>query len=85
MAHVKTAISVQKSIFDQVEALAHELNISRSQLFNKAAEEFVQRHNNQKLLEQINAVYDDLPEEEDQRLLEQMRSKQRKILQEEQW
>jgi hypothetical protein len=44
----------------------------------------VQHDNNQTLLEQINAAYDDLPEQEDQKLLEQMRSKLRKILQDEQ-
>ena len=51
MANVKTAISLQQSPFDRVDALARELTISRSRLFTIAVEEFIQRYENQKLLE----------------------------------
>ena len=85
MANVKTAISLQQSLFDRVDALAHELTISRSRLFTMAVEEFIQRHENQKLLEALNAAYDDSPDSEEQVLLHEMRSKQRQIVQEDQW
>lgn len=62
MASVKTAISIQESLFEQVEAAAQELEISRSRLFVLAAEAFLQRHENQKLLQAINAAYEDQPE-----------------------
>ena len=85
MANVKTAISLQQSLFDRVDALARELTISRSRLFTMAVEEFIQRHENQKLLEALNAAYDDSPDSEEQVLLHEMRSKQRQIVHEDQW
>ena len=62
MASVKTAISIQESLFKEVEALAGEMNISRSKLFAIAIEEFIQRRRNRQLLQQINAAYDDAPD-----------------------
>jgi metal-responsive CopG/Arc/MetJ family transcriptional regulator len=78
--NIKTAISLQKSLFDQVEILAHELKISRSRLFVLALEEFVQRHQNRQLLEQINLAYDDLPDPIEQEYLARMRSQHRQIV-----
>ena len=49
MEHVKTAISLHKTLFEQVEALAHEMHISRSRLFVLAVEEFIRRHENRRL------------------------------------
>ncbi len=43
MANIKSAISLQKSLFDQVEALAHEKKVSRSRLFVMALEDYL-RH-----------------------------------------
>ena len=85
MANVKTAISLQQSLFDRVDALARELTISRSRLFTIAVEEFIQRYENQKLLEALNVAYDDSPDSEEQVLLHEMRSNQRQIVQEDQW
>ena len=85
MANIKTAISLQQSLFDRVDALARELTISRSRLFTIAVEEFIQRYENQKLLEALNAAYDDSPDSEEQVLLHEMRPKQRQIVQEDQW
>jgi metal-responsive CopG/Arc/MetJ family transcriptional regulator len=64
MPNVKTAISIEKPIFEKMDILAKSLNVSRSRLFAMAAEEFIQRRDNIKLLELINAAYDDLPESE---------------------
>ncbi len=64
MANIKTAISIEKPIFDQANALARELNISGSRLFATAVREFLQRHQNRKLLQDINDAYDDLPRPE---------------------
>ena len=58
MATIKTAISLQDSLFEQVEDLARDLKVSRSQLVALALEEFVHRHQNQQLLESINRAYD---------------------------
>lgn len=65
MATIKTAISLQDSLFEQVEDLAKHLNVSRSQLVALALEEFVQRQHNRQLLDAINQAYDDMPEKDD--------------------
>ncbi len=66
METVKTAISIQKPLFDQAEALAHALKISRSRLFGLALEEFIRRRENRDLLGRINAAYADEPEPSEQ-------------------
>lgn len=58
MATIKTAISLQDSLFKQVEDLARDMNVCRSQLVTLALEEFVRRHQNQQLLESINRAYE---------------------------
>lgn len=64
MANVKTAISLNQSLFEQVNELADELDISRSRLFVLAVEAFIQRYENEQLLKQLNQAYDDLDEED---------------------
>ncbi|NEN89049.1 MULTISPECIES: hypothetical protein [unclassified Okeania] len=64
MATVKTAISLQEYLFEQAEALAAEMKISRSRLIAIALEEFIRRHQNRLLLEKINAAYEDVSETE---------------------
>jgi len=84
MRYVKTAISLQDTLLKQIDALARELDISRSRLFVLAVEEFLQRYQNQKLLEAINAAYDDLPDPEEQTLHQKRRSQHRQLV-EGQW
>ncbi len=80
MASIKTAISIQEPLFEQVEALASELNISRSRVFVLAVEEFIQRYQNRQLLDKINSAYDDLPDPAEQLRLAKTRQQQRKLL-----
>ncbi len=84
MSYVKTAISLQEVLLQKIDALARELDISRSRLFALAAEEFLQRYQNQQLLEAINAAYDDLPDPEEE-TLHQQRPYQHRQLVAEQW
>ena len=79
MPNIKTAISIEKPIFDQVNDLAKKLNISRSRLFVLAAEEFIQRHTNMELLQAINEAYDDLPDD-DKKIVEKMRPRHLKMV-----
>ena len=79
MPNVKTAISIEKPIFDQVNDLARNLNISRSRLFVIAAQEFIQRHTNIELLQAINDAYDDLPDV-DTDIVEEMRPRHLKMV-----
>ena len=83
MPKIKTAISIQKPVFDQVNDLAKNLNISRSRLFVIAAQEFIQRHTNVELLQAINEAYDDLPDL-DTKIVEKMRPRHLKMV-ENQW
>jgi len=43
-------------------------------------EEFIQRHQNQKLLEAIDDAYDDLPDAEEQALHQKMRRRHRYLV-----
>ena len=80
MANIKTAVSLQKSLFEQVDSLAREMNISRSRLFALALEDFIRRYQNRQLLEQINQAYSDKPDPDDQTYLKQMQAHQRKMV-----
>jgi len=62
MATVKTAISIQEPLFKEVDALAREMRVSRSQLFVLAVQEYLRQLRNQELLNKINQAY---PEETD--------------------
>ena len=84
MASIKTAISIEKPLFEQVDALAKELHISRSRFFMLAAQEFIQRYKSQKLLDAINDAYDDIPGPEEIELQRQMRSRHFKLVKD-QW
>jgi metal-responsive CopG/Arc/MetJ family transcriptional regulator len=64
---VKTAVSLEESLFERAEVLAEELQVSRSKVFAIALEQFLQRHEGRKFLERLNDVYADagLPDEKE--------------------
>jgi metal-responsive CopG/Arc/MetJ family transcriptional regulator len=80
MTSIKTEISLQKSLLDEVDALAQELGISRSRLFVLAAEEFIKRHENRELLEAIDTGYDDFADPGEEIVHEKMRRKHRRLV-----
>ncbi len=84
MATIKTAISLQKSLFEQINEIARELQISRSRLFVLAVEAFIQQYKNQRLLDSINAAYAGSPSPEEKEHAKKMRSKHRHLV-EGQW
>ncbi len=57
MATVKTALSIDESLFERAVALAEELGVPRSRVFAMALEQFLRQHDANKLLEQLNSVY----------------------------
>lgn len=65
---MKTAISIPDSLFDNVEEIAEELHISRSQLFADAVREYIEKVRNRKTLESINAAYSEAEKEEDAKM-----------------
>ncbi|MEE8390703.1 MAG: hypothetical protein V3S14_07915 [Anaerolineae bacterium] len=80
MTTVKTAISLQKTLFERAKALANEMKISRSRLFVLALEDFLRRHESQRMLEDIDAAYDDAPDPAEQALRRRMRRQHRQIV-----
>jgi metal-responsive CopG/Arc/MetJ family transcriptional regulator len=84
-ASVKTAISMQQQLFDDVNSLASELNISRSKLFVIAVEEFLKKNENKNMLSQINEAFADFPNERENSNTQIMKRKQKKILENDAW
>ena len=80
MKNIKTAISIQKSLFDQADSLARKLNMSRSHLFVLAVEDFIQRYQNQALLDEINTAYQDEADPTEKTRLSKMRKHHRQIV-----
>lgn len=58
---MKTAISLPDSIFEEAEALAQQLGLSRSELYLKALKAYLQRYNRNQILHKLNEVYSQQP------------------------
>lgn len=84
MESIKTAISIEKSLFTQANALARKMKVSRSRLFVLALEDFIHKQENRDLLEKVNAVYADEPDESEKVLRRKMRQSYRRLV-EGQW
>lgn len=54
---MKTAISIPDSLFEEAEAMAANLGISRSELFTKAIACFIESQKYRSVTAQLNAVY----------------------------
>lgn len=54
---VKTAISVPDPLFRAANDMAAKLGISRSQLYSKAVEAFIQAHSDEQITATLNRVY----------------------------
>ncbi len=84
MTYKKTAISIEQPLFEEVEALAKEMEVSRSYVFAMAAREFIRYHKNRQLLDAINAAYKDTPDHIEETLRTRMKSKHRRLVKD-QW
>jgi len=80
MASIKTAISIEKPLFEQAETLAQQLKISRSRLYALALEDFIRRYESQSLLERLNAAYEGEADAAEQELQRRMRGQQRRLV-----
>jgi len=72
METIKTAVSVNKVLFDQAEELARELSVSRSRLYSLALEEYIRKQHSRAMLERFNAAYADELDAEEEANLTQM-------------
>jgi len=53
---MKVAVSIPDEVFSEAEALARELNASRSEIYSRALGEFLGRHAPDRITEQMNRV-----------------------------
>ncbi len=83
MAVIKTAISIDESLFDKISKLSDEIRLSRSQIFSQAVRYFIDRKNNLELVRKINQAYSDVLDEDEIELLEKSKTKFKDILEEE--
>ena len=74
MSKVKTAVSLSEEVLSNADRLAESLSTSRSQIFEMALLEFVERHQNQQMLEQLNDVYSEELTTEEIQLTRRMKS-----------
>ncbi len=56
---VKTAISLERELFERGEATAERMGLSRSGLFAAALKEFLERQENEQLARDLNEAYSD--------------------------
>ena len=80
MENIKTAISLQKSLFEEAETLARKMKVSRSRLFVLALENFIREQENKELLAKINAVYAGEPDKAEQILRKKSKETHRRIV-----
>ena len=85
MATVKTAISIPEDLFEGLEIASKELKISRSQVFALAVKDFLRERENRRMLDQLNRVYGEEPDDEEREYLRRMKALYSKTLEREEW
>ena len=83
MHAIKTAISLEKTLFEQAEQIARLMKVSRSKLVALALKSFIEHQNNKEMLAQINEAYSDEPDTTEQTLRQKLRREHRRIVREE--
>jgi metal-responsive CopG/Arc/MetJ family transcriptional regulator len=83
MLAIKTAISIEKNLFDQAEEIARSMKVSRSKLFVIALQDFIEHQKNKELLKQINAAYADESDVTEEALLKKSRRQHRRLVEKE--
>lgn len=61
MSTIKTAISIDKELYKEVEKISKETHLSRSQIFSQAVEYVIKQKENLILFEKLNEVYGPKP------------------------
>jgi metal-responsive CopG/Arc/MetJ family transcriptional regulator len=56
---MKTAISIDKKVFEDAERFSKSAGLSRSKLYSMAINEYIQKHSPDLITEQLNAYYKD--------------------------
>lgn len=85
MTTIKTAVSIEESLFNQADELAEELQVSRSRLVSLALSAFIEQYETQKIIDKLNEVYAGGPVQEDEEWLEAARQTYLEVIGDEQW
>lgn len=81
MSNIKTAISLDSTLFQRANHVAEALHVSRSRLFAIAIEKLVREYEAQGITEALNTIYADYtPTVADEIAHQAMREKQRKLV-----
>ena len=80
METIKTAISIQKSLFEKAEDLAKKMKVPRSRIFALALQDYFRRRENKNLLAQINAANADEPEASEKNLRRKSKRTHRRLV-----
>jgi metal-responsive CopG/Arc/MetJ family transcriptional regulator len=83
MANVKTAVSIQESLFEQAEEMARRMQISRSHLYALALEAYIRREENRMLRAQIDTAYAEEPDMTEGAIRRQARHTHRRMVEDE--
>ena len=85
MSQIKTAISIDETLFSNAERLAAELELSRSSLYALALKELLERRESQLLLDELNAAYGTPIDQEAEEALGAMRERRKRLAAEDPW
>lgn len=80
---IKTAISIDESLYRQVQKLAGEMEISRSQVFAVALRYFLRQRQNRMLLDELNRAYAEPPSASEKRVQRAWRRRHRRSVERE--
>ncbi|MCU0567130.1 MAG: hypothetical protein MUF49_11100 [Oculatellaceae cyanobacterium Prado106] len=79
MATLKADVIIQDATYEQLAAIAHQLQISQNELLVLAIENYLQHHRQQSLQDSWNDAYADGSDEDEQMTLKRMRHHQRQL------
>ncbi len=85
MAQAKTAISLDQSVYKQMDKLARSLRISRSRAFELAAKQFLRSHKDADITQRLNQVYGEDEFSEEEEIASRMKPRLRKVVDKEAW
>jgi len=80
MATVKTAVSLEGSLLERIDEVAETLELPRSRVIARAAEDFLERWESRRLLDELNRAHADEPTPEEMELQRRMRALHREVV-----
>lgn len=75
---IKTAVSLKRPLFQQIDKIAREQKLPRSRVFTLALEAYVTKYQNQILLDRLNEAHIESPDASEQKWLRAARKSHRK-------